>query len=533
MKAIQRSPEHRAELYHRNFIAYYSKRHVRHLFAKGVRDAEYFRLRHWHELLQKMAARILKAAFDRSDELFDAVVALGDWSEAPNALDPLCAFLVDNDDEMRVWAFRVVTKLIVADDERLTARLWPYVVKGLHDQVAEIQQLMLHSLRIPPNHPLTPDPFESALCALNAPEAPVRCMALRVLREFGPARVSKELDLVVALIKDPAPSVRLSVCELLEWLEVADPAILDLVKKVVARDSDSQVRHAAAVALCKIDPHAKSVDLGPDDDELRRFISGLLKVGKAATVNVGEAATASRPCLEARWRLEERPRLKGLQPVPPELRHVAENASQNVFRERGDEWEIRFRGGELAMLPDLHGLFYISMLVQRPNKGFTPTDLRSARARGRSDADGRTTLGAHSASLEDLARERISRELLTDNQTLKDVSERRRELLAEIDKARDKNDEAEVLRLESDLVELRGYLEQVLKPPDKQTKKRKVRDFPCEAKNNRDAVIKAINTAVKKIEKKDSALAAHFRNSIKFRDLLSYEPEATASWSHS
>jgi hypothetical protein len=279
---------------------------------------KYPQLRRWIDLLGQIAAPLVHRTGNGSDELLDAVVALRTWVDQPKtSSDALCVLLVDPQDEIRTEAFRVLSQLGIATDAKLTERFWPYVRKGLDDRQAEIRLLMLQSLKFPPNHPLSPDAFESVLCALRAPEAPVRCMSLRVLREFWPERVLAALDLVVALIKDPDPSVRLAVCELLEWLEVdALSAIPDLVK-VVARDNDSHVCHAAAVALCMIDPWAKSVDLGPDDDELRSdFIRGLM--------DVGEPATEFRRFLEARWLRENRPRLKGLQLVPPDLADIWE-----------------------------------------------------------------------------------------------------------------------------------------------------------------------------------------------------------------
>ncbi|HEV3303381.1 MAG TPA: HEAT repeat domain-containing protein [Planctomycetaceae bacterium] len=312
MNAIQRSSEHRAELYHRNFVDFNRKRYLGHVIAKG-RDAEYFRLRHWHELLREMAARILEAGFDRSDELFDAVVALRDWSKTPSALDPLCALLVDKDDEIRVWAFRVLTKLIVAaDDERLIARLWPNVVKGLTDSVMKIQGLTITSLGFSPNDPVSPDPLESALCGLHATDASVRRTAIRVLPELGRESVLVSRHLILPLIHDVDPSVRLKTCEVLGWLEFdARSAIPELVK-VVAQDSDLQVCCAAFAALTKIDPQAANIDVGPDDDKLRfDFLVGLL--------DVGEPATIFRQRLETRWEQDKRPPL-ACQLVPPQLR---------------------------------------------------------------------------------------------------------------------------------------------------------------------------------------------------------------------
>ena len=74
-------------------------------------------------------------------------------------------------------------------------------------------------------------------------------------------------------------------------------------------------------------------------------------------------------------------------------------------------------------------------------------------------------------------------------------------------------------------------MSEALGPRREKTKKGKRRDFRRDAKNERDAVLKAIKTAVKKIKQKDSAAATHFFNSIKFHDLLSYEPDIETVWS--
>jgi hypothetical protein len=274
--------------------------------------------RRWNFLLGWIAGSLPTKADRRFDGLFDAVRALRDWHNDPNSVGPLRQLLDDRKDEIRAEAFRVMLQIGGAGDASLREHLWSDIGRGLSDSVPEVRRLMLSSLQwfAQPNHSLSAAASEAALCMLRDSEATVRSAAVRALRAFELERVLPAFEKVVPLTRDDDPAVRRETCDLLGGLEVdALRAVLPLVG-VVAYDPDRQVRKAGIDALCRIDPSAEWVDLGPDDVELRsKLIHGL--------VEAGESARAFRRSLEARWRWEGSPKCSSqMGPVPPEVKDV-------------------------------------------------------------------------------------------------------------------------------------------------------------------------------------------------------------------
>jgi hypothetical protein len=208
---------------------------------------------------------------------------------------------------------------------------------------------------------------------------------------------------------------------------------------------------------------------------------------------------------------------------------------ENVFRKRGDDWEIRFKDGNLNRFPNLAGMFYLSLLVRSPGKhdGIFPTDLRVARARENSDADRRTEDGARSAASErsaDGLSPLGSFQAQIELEDLKRIREERREVLEKLVRARRDHDDAKIQELEKDLENFEKYLREALVPSRDKGKPPRNKGFRARLKNDRDTVLAAIETSLEKIERKDPIAAAHLRNSLRYGPLLTYEPESKTVW---
>jgi len=319
------------------------------------------------------------ASKEQFRDLIHAVNALRHWENDPGSANEFCRFLKADRLEIRLAATRVMFELGrgVGKTVGLTEHFRPYVFQSLKDPAPEIRKLMVqsvrwfaassdphhreafdaavallqdpvpeirvlavHSLRLfaAPKEPMAFAAFECTLRALADREASVRCVAVQLLPKFGLERVLLAIETVIDLTTDKNADVRSSSCAVLGNLTVdAFSAILPLVR-VIANDNDERVRKAAGIALCQIDPQAKGIDLGPDDELRTKLIQGLLRIG--------EQARAFRRSLMARWRRETlRQQRTQFEPIPPELADVWKVFGDEEKRLLGKMWLHRLDMG--------------------------------------------------------------------------------------------------------------------------------------------------------------------------------------------
>ncbi len=113
----------------------------------------------------------------------------------------------------------------------------------------------------------------------------------------------------------------------------------------------------------------------------------------------------------------------------------ADQLGDNVFRRRGEAWQVRFAGGEEFILLPAKGVSYLHHLLARPGTAVSATDLSpdTAPAEGAEDTQ-------------------------TDRQAVANYKERLDELNADIDKARTDNDPARLAEAESEKATLVAQL---------------------------------------------------------------------------
>ncbi|MBI3861139.1 MAG: hypothetical protein HY290_04505 [Planctomycetia bacterium] len=213
-------------------------------------------------------------------------------------------------------------------------------------------------------------------------------------------------------------------------------------------------------------------------------------------------------------------------PNPSPLPPPGGQAQSNAFRMQGNDWFVHYDGCSFH-LPDLIGAVYIHALLQKPKTGFTPHQLQGLRNESRLDPSMRSSRGA--AQLRDDPNvERPSETSVggpvSNHVALEEINERRKEIDVEIEKAKRNEDQAELTHLQ---VEKEGLLKElrIVKNPAG-----KLRNFQPQTKNERDAVIKAMKLAVKKIGRKNKELEEHLCNSLQYKDLIEYRPDRDVSW---
>ena len=114
----------------------------------------------------------------------------------------------------------------------------------------------------------------------------------------------------------------------------------------------------------------------------------------------------------------------------------------NIFRQRGDQWEIRFLGGEIILLRRAKGLEYLTMLLASPGKSIPILDIyhlgklddeqRAMELGAGMEVGDRRALADYRSTLEDLDSELSDARNAHDEHWVEDLLEQRERLLSEI-----------------------------------------------------------------------------------------------------
>lgn len=220
------------------------------------------------------------------------------------------------------------------------------------------------------------------------------------------------------------------------------------------------------------------------------------------------------------------------QPPPIERRDQIQE-DQNVFCKRGDDWEIQFRGGSRHPFQDLDGLLYLWILVAHPSRRYTAQELNGCKNQYRASPEQRSTIAAADLLAESLEADRdVGRGFnfsmgagpVLDQGTRQQCWERLQEIEEELREANASQSMAKCIGLQEE----KDYLVRELKAAVGYHG-REV-ELSSEVKKARDKVRNAITRAIAKIGKKDSALARHLQNSIKFQPVFAYSPEVPTNW---
>jgi uncharacterized membrane protein len=182
----------------------------------------------------------------------------------------------------------------------------------------------------------------------------------------------------------------------------------------------------------------------------------------------------------------------------------------NLFRQRGEIWEIRYAGGEKLAYRPVDGLWYIAQLICRPGRGVSPVELRRELASYRGKQLPRLN-EEHGVEVTDRAMRR-------------DIKQELRDLNKEIEEATRDNDPSRKEKAESERQEIIETLE------SSQGLGGASRRVGNEVKKHTDAVRYAINGVLKKLEARDRDCWLHLKNSLNLDTVYVYEPEPSVDW---
>jgi hypothetical protein len=206
---------------------------------------------------------------------------------------------------------------------------------------------------------------------------------------------------------------------------------------------------------------------------------------------------------------------------------VDATGAQYVFQRNVRGWRLKFGGDDTHRLPDLVGLFYIHFLVTQVGEPFSGTALRGERYKFSGDAIGSAVQQAEIPLARDVApvsaaNNRMN-ELVEKRENLARVQARLTEVNNELEDAAEFRNEEKASQLQKEKEQLEDHLKKATAIGGK------IRLESNQAKNDRDAVIKAIKLAFDIVL--DERAATHFKKSIPLTDKeLCYKPEHPINW---
>lgn len=206
----------------------------------------------------------------------------------------------------------------------------------------------------------------------------------------------------------------------------------------------------------------------------------------------------------------------------------AEKQPENFFRKRGAVWETRFQSRNTICLLNVDkGAEYINLLLAFPERASSVYEIACGSAANAIDLPANT--GVAPEDIEDGYQVVTGAPLtdagdVADRRALREWQQRARELLGEIEEAREASDHARIEEIEEEMAFLTKAMEGGKGLGGRQ---RKAGD---KRKNVRDAFRNAVDRAIKQIEKYDKPLAEHLKASISHGNEVVYRPSIPITW---
>lgn len=205
-----------------------------------------------------------------------------------------------------------------------------------------------------------------------------------------------------------------------------------------------------------------------------------------------------------------------------------EKQPENFFRKRGAIWEVRFQGrNTICLLGADKGAEYINLLLAFPDREVSVYEVAVGSAVNAIDIP--VNSGIAPEEIEEGFQ--VTQDIplgdagdVADRQALREWQQRARELLGEIEEAREASDHARIEEIEEEMAFLTKAMEGGKGLGGRQ---RKAGD---KRKNVRDAFRNAVDRAIRQIEKYDKLLGEHLKASIKHGNEVVYRPGMPIVW---
>lgn len=175
-----------------------------------------------------------------------------------------------------------------------------------------------------------------------------------------------------------------------------------------------------------------------------------------------------------------------------------------VFRRLGQIWVLKFEG-EMKLMQDARGLFYVARLLAEPDRDVWCAYLLAAAV----GIDPRITLGSSGPA--------------SDNPTMRKCKDTLDDLREELDTAKASDDEGRIARIESDMREITTEMARAM------GLRGKIREN-SDVNKVRKSVSMAVSRAVDSIRDEHKALGTHLLSFISSGMVFRYSPDRKIDW---
>lgn len=200
----------------------------------------------------------------------------------------------------------------------------------------------------------------------------------------------------------------------------------------------------------------------------------------------------------------------------------------NYFWNRGNVYEVRFRGEQPVMLQKFRkGCLYLQYLLAKPGQSFSIFDVAAEFGIGFCEdvSAGNYDAAELNSGFEFSEGNRLS-DLgdAIDQRAVKELGERLQDLIEEKKDAQNNNDTGRVESIDIEIAAITNHISANIG-------KHGARKLKDQRKNLRDAVRNSIDRTIKEISKSDEVFGAHLKTYAKMGNELAYLPDPIVSWS--
>lgn len=202
-----------------------------------------------------------------------------------------------------------------------------------------------------------------------------------------------------------------------------------------------------------------------------------------------------------------------------------ESLPANIFRRKGDAWQVRFNNKRDFIVLPTKGAEYLCSLLSRPNENIPIVELICGatidHCNHMIDVQEAIQNGLHISSDNPIFR---SIGKVSDWQALKEYRNALAELQADLERAKEENDNVGVQQCEEDIAVIMGKINEAIGAG------KGLKNALDKRKNLVDAMRKAINAVINKISETDKEFAAYLKGTVKFGYNPSYRPSTSILW---
>ena len=207
----------------------------------------------------------------------------------------------------------------------------------------------------------------------------------------------------------------------------------------------------------------------------------------------------------------------GTEEVITVVSKVEEELPDNVFRNEGGAWRIRYKGGPLKIVLPSKGCVFLAKLLEQPNHRFDVEELDPPPPMEKPDVDVEELLNNFNSGLDTYMP-------TLDEKAISAFRAYRKEQQKRLDEAKACFDKEEEEKAQGQLDAISEYLNDNLK------KNGKARNMNKAARRAAQALARDVNTVIKGIKAFNPALAKHLENSLELGEHPIYAPSENMTW---